>query len=798
MDFQNLKNLMNEEEFRSLEFIENLIWMDEYGLHDLHNVYLEALYDYEISRNKNFRKDLNTFQITVIENDFKKAYSKLVQALDNFNDRVDQIRTESTNPNVLQKLEQLMQQAPKYPEPLSSDEEEEISSADEDITSSSEGDSKENGEVSSDYDFSDEISTIEDYFKIFLSLENSLEDHENEKLESARYYLKAKAKNNENDMKTYEELYNIYNQIVNNDKKILIDQAMKIKDFIRKIIKDVNSDLRKRLVKILDRINEVISLRPPPVEYLTSIQDTYPETPEKYLHPYDLPAKKQPTKPRERKPVNVDPEEALYATKSLITDRIFELIELKKQALDSTDENKIERLKGTINRMCFEIKAYINELERNAASDEDQKFVQNSSKILDEHMKELFSEPIKFSRRSGIPRTIQRPKTSASNSSEIPQSNSRLVTPRYSSIPQPRAILRTPGAKPSGLPMLRSRLKPPTQINKTSGLSKIPSISHIPQTTSRALLTSKNDFQVEIIVEQILKKKLVDLRTIVKQVPINEREKKEKVDVFRVIRGFIDHPKFFSDFEQTQQAVDKLKIMEKKLKKIFEGMRMVMSVYRGGKKKLYKMIKFYFNLIFIASFKFNQTDQAKINQFINDIVKQFSTTLNFNEYRKNLQIAFSPQKVPYPKFQIFQPHQLPGFVVTPASPRSNIARPSTTPGRTPQTRKISASTPIQIGKRKMVLPSRTASRTRPRALSRISSNNLTPLKSFDERMSSMGGITPTKTKVQQQVRDLSARSFKNSVMIPSIKQKLDKFLQNFCKSRFAKIILKIILKIYPF
>jgi hypothetical protein len=57
------------------------------------------------------------------------------------------------------------------------------------------------------------------------------------------------------------------------------------------------------------------------------------------------------------------------------------------------------------------------------------------------------------------------------------------------------------------------------------------------------------------------------------------------------------------------------------------------------------------------------------------------------------------------------------------------------------------------------------------------------MRSFQERMSA-SGLTPTKARVQQKVREISTKKIQKSVNKPSTRQKLENFLTNFCKSEF--------------
>lgn len=150
-------------------------------------------------------------------------------------------------------------------------------------------------------------------------------------------------------------------------------------------------------------------------------------------------------------------------------------------------------------------------------------------------------------------------------------------------------------------------------------------------------------------------------------------------------------------------------------------------------------------------------------------------------------------------FQVFQAHQQPGFVVTPPTPSSKLARPSTVPGRTPLSRRPSTSTPIQVAKPRVILPSRTASvtRSRPRAASRLSSGVRTPLRSFQERISDVA--SPIRgARVQKLARELSNRNLQRSMKETLVRENLNKFLNSFCKRKFKKLSsnLKILPKIF--
>lgn len=167
------------------------------------------------------------------------------------------------------------------------------------------------------------------------------------------------------------------------------------------------------------------------------------------------------------------------------------------------------------------------------------------------------------------------------------------------------------------------------------------------------------------------------------------------------------------------------------------------------------------------------------NRFIDGIIKHFQTTQNFNDFRGTLANFF--KNLPLPKFQVFQ-QKLHNFVPTPSSPSSGIARPSTTPGRTPMSR-YRTSTPFGMSRPQAKIQTKTPL-IRRRAVGRRIAGTRMP---FQERLDSLDDdIIPVKAKVQQQVRNLSQSNLEKSIKEPSMRQKLEAFTNNFCKSMKKK------------
>lgn len=135
--------------------------------------------------------------------------------------------------------------------------------------------------------------------------------------------------------------------------------------------------------------------------------------------------------------------------------------------------------------------------------------------------------------------------------------------------------------------------------------------------------------------------------------------------------------------------------------------------------------------------------------------------------------------MPYPKFKIFQTPQQSSFVPTPSSPSSRIHRPSTTPGRTPPSRFRATSTPLGVSRQQGMIQTKTPNTRHPTIGRRF---QRTP---FQQRLdNATQKRAPVRTRVQQQVNNLSQSNLQKSIKEPTTKQKLDDFTNNFCKSEF--------------
>lgn len=84
------------------------------------------------------------------------------------------------------------------------------------------------------------------------------------------------------------------------------------------------------------------------------------------------------------------------------------------------------------------------------------------------------------------------------------------------------------------------------------------------------------------IIEEVHNKTLEDMREEAEYMSPDDMELTERSDIRSVLNALI-HGTFFKEFEDAPSAAEKLKVMRIKLNEIFEIMRIIMRIYRGGK-----------------------------------------------------------------------------------------------------------------------------------------------------------------------------------------------------------------------
>lgn len=184
------------------------------------------------------------------------------------------------------------------------------------------------------------------------------------------------------------------------------------------------------------------------------------------------------------------------------------------------------------------------------------------------------------------------------------------------------------------------------------------------------------------------------------------------------------------------------------------------------------------NCFFLASFI---PDQPAYNRFMDSIIEHFKQTQNFSNFRNILTDFF--KNVPISRFRVFQTPQLENFVPTPTTPSSRLPRPSTTPGRTPTSR-YGSTTPHGISRPPSRIQTKTPLARRPMTANRNLGLSKTSFqRRLDMEESTIENRSRVKSKVQQQVRNLSKTNLQKSIKQPPTRQKLEAFTNGFCKGK---------------
>ncbi|XP_070491146.1 interaptin-like [Chironomus tepperi] len=237
----------------------------------------------------------------------------------------------------------------------------------------------------------------------------------------------------------------------------------------------------------------------------------------------------------------------------------------------------------------------------------------------------------------------------------------------------------------------------------------------------RKNINKQNKIKTEDVAARMLRdaEKALSKLTKGSKITLKDREMNEKEDIQMLISSALKL--FFNQLENVNLSHEhKIKILEEKLNMLFVELRRIMTQYRGK--------------------SFIQDETAK-QRFIDNVLKHFNETQNFDNYREILAEFF--KKIPQQKFQIQKQQQQPQVIQ----------------------QKQRHSTPIAT--------------RRPSSARRY--NDVSRIAPSSRRPSSDAASKQTKAKVQNQVRNLEKSSLQKSSTQTAIKQKLDKFVETFCK-----------------
>lgn len=99
----------------------------------------------------------------------------------------------------------------------------------------------------------------------------------------------------------------------------------------------------------------------------------------------------------------------------------------------------------------------------------------------------------------------------------------------------------------------------------------------------RSFLRKPQIINEKTIVDQILGRDELTMKTLIRSMPMEQREKSEKSDVLKLVNGLIASGTLFSSIEVAKTLAMKINALREKLKIMFGLIRTVMAMYRGGK-----------------------------------------------------------------------------------------------------------------------------------------------------------------------------------------------------------------------
>lgn len=99
----------------------------------------------------------------------------------------------------------------------------------------------------------------------------------------------------------------------------------------------------------------------------------------------------------------------------------------------------------------------------------------------------------------------------------------------------------------------------------------------------RSFLRKPQIINEKTIVDQILGRDELTMKTLIRSMPMEQREKSEKSDVLKLVNGLIASGTLFSSIEDAKTLFMKINALREKLKIMFGLIRTVMAMYRGGK-----------------------------------------------------------------------------------------------------------------------------------------------------------------------------------------------------------------------
>lgn len=85
------------------------------------------------------------------------------------------------------------------------------------------------------------------------------------------------------------------------------------------------------------------------------------------------------------------------------------------------------------------------------------------------------------------------------------------------------------------------------------------------------------------VVDEILGRDELTMKTLIRSMPMEQREKSEKSDVLKLINNLIAKGPLFDSVVDAKTLSMKINALRERLKRMFGLIRTVMAMYRGGK-----------------------------------------------------------------------------------------------------------------------------------------------------------------------------------------------------------------------
>lgn len=501
--------------------------------------------------------------------EFYAAREKYFSKLDQAHEMAKDLRIEISDPDELREIDEIMTLTEYPDDDIEMDYS--ISSSDDVMMLSSDSPGYDDGEESlnaSVAGYVDQLESVVEKVEEFKELTNQIRSREQEKEMEKQEMFAARERGEETD--DFQEMQRYLFESIKQIKKERSELRREIEEDVQRLLSNAKSTAqREQYQGILQLLNEeedsVIDLtdtsihtpqRSPPRILLTPpsprgisndgmspISPLRPKTPSPRKSPQEQTMYFSPQRPKTPSPKK-SPEETIYYTPP------------QRAKTPSPRESPPEE-----EEEVEELMDIMAELKRVG-------IMNRSFKIIED------DEGFEANKEVPMPIVQTRTPTGSKLPTRLPQVHSRIPHGR------PRALARIPHTR--AIPQMRQQGAAsgiPQRTPLRSLATGIPLKFQLAKTSGN--LQGVDGASVAFI-EKILNKSINSIRSATKGMSMPQREIAERKDVLFLINALNSHPRFFKEFEEANTHTEKLRAMERRLKKIFDLVNALLIAYRGG------------------------------------------------------------------------------------------------------------------------------------------------------------------------------------------------------------------------